>query len=138
MHYLKARLTKSLIEYFEQDYRRIEHALSVLYHAEVIAETKYNVDYDVVVASALLHDVGIKPAETLHGFNNGPLQEELGPPEAERILDSLGFPKDKTVMVMQIIGNHHSRSRYPYKELEILKQADAIVNRKETEETRRH
>jgi len=136
MQYLKAHLIEHLISYFENDYRRIEHALSVLFYAEKNAEEAIDIDYEVLIASALLHDVGIKPAEELHGFNNGPLQEELGPPEAKRILDSLGFPKEKTRKVMQLIGNHHSRSRYPYKELEILKKADAVVNKKESAKTK--
>ena len=33
--------------------------------------------------------------------------------------------------VCEIIGNHHSPSRYDYVELEILKEADRIVNKLE-------
>jgi HD superfamily phosphodiesterase len=134
MHYCKARIVEALIHYFETDYRRIDHALSVLKHAERIAESKTGWDYSVLIASALLHDIGIKPAEKLHGYNNGTLQEQFGPPEAQRLLSAMEFPEAKTEKVMQIIGNHHSRSRYDYIELEILKQADAIVNKAEESE----
>lgn len=134
MHYCKARITEALIHFFDKDYRRIDHALSVLKHAERIAETKSGVDSELLVAAALLHDVGIKPAEKLHGYNDGPLQEQYGPPEAQRLLSAIGFPEDKIVKVMEIIGNHHSRSRYDYIELAVLKEADAIVNRAEESE----
>jgi HD superfamily phosphodiesterase len=134
MDYCKARIVEALITYFETDYRRIEHALSVLKHTERIAELRSGWDYEVLVAAALLHDIGIKPAEKLHGYNNGPLQEQFGPPEAQRLLYAMGFPEEKTTKVMQIIGNHHSRSRFDYIELEILKQADAIVNKAEESE----
>jgi hypothetical protein len=36
-------------------------------------------------------------------------------------------------MVCEIIGNHHSRSRYDYVELKVLKEADRIVNKMEDE-----
>ena len=132
--YCKARITAALIDFFGHDFRRIEHALSVLRHAEQIAEKKGGCDSEVLVAAALLHDVGIKPAEKIHGYNDGPLQEQYGPPEARRMLSAIGFPEEKIVKVTEIIGNHHSRSRYDYIELAVLKEADAIVNHAEESE----
>ena len=90
-----------------------------------------NCDYDIVIASALLHDVGIKPSEEKFGYNNGKTQEEYGPPVAEELLRSIDFPGDKTAKVCEIIGNHHSPSRYDYTELRLLKEADRIVNKLE-------
>jgi HD superfamily phosphodiesterase len=133
MDYPKAIITEALIQFFGNDYRRIEHALSVLHHALRIAENSSGSDSEVLIASALLHDVGIKPAEKIHGYNNGPLQEKYGPPEAERILQCIGMDNDRIRKISEIIGNHHSRSRYDYIELAILKEADAIVNRMESE-----
>ncbi len=127
------RITEALVKFFGKDQRRIAHTLDVLRHAQQIAGTRIEADPDVLTAAALLHDVGIKPAEELYGYNNGPLQEKYGPPEAKRLLDEMGFPETKTAKVIEIIGNHHSRSRYDYVELEILKEADAIVNRAESQ-----
>ncbi|MEK7271019.1 MAG: hypothetical protein AAB215_08795 [Planctomycetota bacterium] len=59
------------------------------------------------------------------------MQEDYGPPAAEEILRAVGFPEEKIGKLKDIIGNHHSASRYPYPELEILKKADLIVNRVE-------
>jgi putative nucleotidyltransferase with HDIG domain len=120
---------RSLVGYFGADDRRIEHAMLVWHHAEALAAKHPACDPEIVVACALLHDVGIKVSEAKHGYNNGKTQEEYGPVEAGRLLDALGFPPDKTEIVKNIIGNHHSPSRYDYPELAVLKEADKIVNR---------
>lgn len=129
--FLRARIARALIGFFGNDDRRIEHALRVLYHAEKIADEREPCDRDTLVACALLHDVGIKTAEKKHGRNTGKTQEEFGPPAAEELLKGIGFPAEKLETVKDIIGNHHSPSRYDYPELKILKAADLIVNRDE-------
>jgi putative nucleotidyltransferase with HDIG domain len=116
------------MHHFGDDDRRIEHALRVLHHADIIAEDYPECDMDIVIACALLHDVGIKLSEEKHGHNNGKTQEKYGPPVAEELLKSIGFPTEKIKIVKDIIGNHHSPSRYDYPELTILKAADRIVN----------
>ena len=131
MDYCKGKITKLLIDYFGNDFRRITHALEVLKHTEKIMDNTEGCDYEVLVASALLHDIGIKQSEDRLGYNNGKTQEEYGPPIAEKLLDSIGFPPEKTRKVCEIIGNHHSRSRYDYIELKVLKEADRIVNKLE-------
>jgi predicted HD phosphohydrolase len=89
-------------------------------------------DVDIVIASALLHDVGIKVSEERDGYSNGRTQEEHGPAAAEEMLSAIGFPPGKTETVKNIIGNHHSPSRYDYAELALLKEADRVVNRDES------
>ncbi|NOY81601.1 MAG: HD domain-containing protein [Kiritimatiellaeota bacterium] len=131
MEHPHAGIVRALVRYFDTDDRRIEHALRVLFHAERIAADRTDCDPEIVIASALLHDVGIKVSEEKHGYNNGRTQEEYGPPMAEEILETVGFPREKIAVVKDIIGNHHSPSRYDYPELEVLKQADRIVNRGE-------
>lgn len=133
MDYCKGKITKLLTDYFETDFRRITHALEVLKYAERIMENTEAFDYDIVIASALLHDVGIKPSEEKFGYNNGKTQEEFGPPVAEELLKKIDFPHEKITKVCEIIGNHHSRSRYDYVELNILKEADKIVNKQEND-----
>jgi HD superfamily phosphodiesterase len=128
MDYCKGKITKLLVDYFGNDFRRITHALEVLKHAEKRMESTSGCDHDVVIAVALLHDVGIKPSEEKFGYNNGKTQEEYGPPVAKELLESIGFPPEKISRVCEIIGNHHSPSRYDYAELKLLKEADRIVN----------
>jgi HD superfamily phosphodiesterase len=131
MDYCKGKVTKLLIDYFGNDFRRITHALEVLRHAEKIMEDAKTCDCEVLVASALLHDIGIKQSEEILGYNNGKTQEEYGPPVAEVLLKGIDFPREKITKVCEIIGNHHSRSHYDYVELKILKEADRIVNKLE-------
>jgi HD superfamily phosphodiesterase len=129
--YCKGRIVKLLVDYFGSDFRRISHGLEVLRHSERIMEEGEACDHEVLIACALLHDIGIKRSEELLGYNNGRTQEEYGPPIAGDLLSGIGFPDDKITRVCEIIGNHHSRSRYDYVELKILKEADRIVNKLE-------
>ncbi len=130
----RAKIVRLLTEYLGTDDRRIEHALKVLYHAENIFNSRCRGgDEEVLIASALFHDIGIKRSEAELGYNTGATQELYGPPIAEHLLSSIGFPADKLVIVKNIIGNHHSPSRYDYPELTILKEADQIVNLQESE-----
>jgi len=132
MEYVRAKVTRELIHYFGTDNKRIEHALRVLHHADNIMLNRSDCDADIIIASALLHDVGIKVSEEKHEYNNGQTQEKYGPPVAEELLNSIGFPPEKIEIVKNIIGNHHSPSRYDYPELVVLKEADLIVNRDKT------
>jgi HD superfamily phosphodiesterase len=130
MNTIKGKLTRAMCEFFAEDDHQITHALEVLRHAERLVESRSDYDYETLVAVAILHDVGIKISVETLGKSNGNTQEEYGPPAARAILEELGFEEDKTVKVCEMVGNHHSPSRYDYAELEILKDADRIVNRK--------
>ncbi len=131
MEFTKAKIIRLLVDFFEDDYRRITHALSVLGQAEKIMKDEQDFDEDIVIACALLHDVGIKQSEMDLGYNNGKTQEQYGPPAAEALLKLIDFPEEKLIKVKEIIGNHHSVSKYNYIELRILKEADRIVNQNE-------
>ena len=131
MDYCKGKIAKALVDYFGNDFRRITHALEVLKYSEEIMEHTEGADRDIIVAVALLHDIGIRRSEEMLGYNNGKTQEEYGPPVAGELLTDIGFPSDKIPKVCEIIGNHHSTSRYDYVELRILKEDSNIVNRME-------
>ncbi|MFP4521000.1 MAG: HD domain-containing protein [Fibrobacterota bacterium] len=135
MKYLKAKLISELCSFFGDDFRRIDHALRVFDESIKILSSypEEKSDKEILTAAALLHDTGIKPSEKKYGYNNGHTQEELGPDEAEKILRKLDFPKEKIKTVRDIIGNHHSPSKHPYTELEILKKADRKINLLEKE-----
>jgi putative nucleotidyltransferase with HDIG domain len=131
LDYLRAKLTRALLQHFGDDDRRIEHALCVLHSTETLLEKYPGCDPEIAIAAALLHDVGIRESEARHGYNDGRTQEEYGPPVAGAMLEAIGFPTEKIRIVKEIIGNHHSPSRYAYPELALLKEADLIVNRRE-------
>lgn len=128
MNYLKGRLVKLMVDFWEDDFRRITHALAVMRYSEIIMPDFSDYDHDIILAASLLHDVGIKPSEAQLGYSNGKTQEQFGPAISAELLRSIGFPEEKIKKVTEIIGNHHSPDRYDYVELKILKLADRIVN----------
>ncbi len=127
MNFLKAQLVRALISHFGDDDRRIDHALAVTYWAERILEVEGG-DREVVLAVGLLHDVGIKPAEAEHGYNNGKMQETYGPPIVREILAGIGFDASKTEEACAIVGAHHTPAGVPGPNFPILWDADMIVN----------
>lgn len=129
MEYCKGRITKLLVDFFKDDFRRINHALEVLRVSEEIKSKYKNYDDELIIACGLLHDVGIKPSEEELGYNDGKTQELYGPAIVEELLHSIGFPEEKIKKCSEIVGNHHSPSRFDYIELTILKEADREINR---------
>lgn len=126
--------------FFGPDSRRIAHALKVLEFAEEIIRGESPADADVVIASAIFHDIGIKEGERLHNSNAPKYQEQYGPPIARKILSNheldSGFIND----VCDIIAHHHHPKRYeetfPDKSplpFRILVDADLIVNALESD-----
>ena len=85
-----SQVRAAMEEYFGDDARRIDHALRVTAFACRLMEDE-PADPELVVATALLHDIGIREAERKHGSSAGNLQEIEGPPVAREILARLGF-----------------------------------------------
>lgn len=92
---------------FGDDGRRIDHSMAVLGYAELIGAS-INADAVVVVAAAILHDIGIKKSEELYGSSSAKYQEIEGPPVAREILVVLGLSPEKIDHVCGIIANHHT------------------------------
>ncbi len=135
MIYLRAKLVRILLEFFESNDRRIDHALRVLHHSDCLMDNYPGCDEEVVVAVALLHDIGSKISMEKHGVSTHENQEIHGPDAAEELLLPLGYPPEKIDRIKNIIANHHSPSRYDYPELALLKTADHIVNSSTPPET---
>ncbi|RJP67397.1 MAG: HD domain-containing protein [Candidatus Abyssobacteria bacterium SURF_17] len=123
----KNSVTAAMQNVFGDDQKRISHALSVLTFAERILQGE-NADSDIVIAAALLHDIGIQEAERKYGSNAGHYQEIEGPPIAERILESLGSRPEFITEVCDIIAHHHSPRENESLNYKVLYDADLIVN----------
>ncbi|MDY0166071.1 MAG: HD domain-containing protein [Thermoguttaceae bacterium] len=112
---------------FGTDVRRIEHAMKVLGFAEdIMAEEPGRPE--VVVAAAILHDIGILEAERKHGSTVGHFQEIEGPPIARGIMQKLGFEEDVIEHVCCIIANHHTARNIDTPEFRIVWDADWLAN----------
>lgn len=92
VEYLWARLVHEVVRYFGHDNRRIEYALRMRYHADTLLEPGASGDRDIVIATAILHDIGIRISEEKLAHNMGKTLEEFGSPEAERLLRAVEFP----------------------------------------------
>ena len=63
MRKLKERLIERMKERFGDDEKRIKHALRVCEYAERILRYEKEAQKDVVIAAAILHDIGIHETE---------------------------------------------------------------------------
>lgn len=101
-----------------------EHIYRVLYNALDIAKTERNVDYDILIAACLLHDIGRKEQ-----FENPALcHAKVGSEKAYQFLIEHGFAKDYAEQVKQCIRTHRYRREDLPQSLEarILFDADKL------------
>lgn len=124
---MKEILIQKMKGIFGDDNKRINHALTVLDFAEQIQAVEGG-DRLVVVAAAILHDIGIHQAERKYNSTAGKYQEIEGPPIAEPILKNCGLPADKVEHICKIIANHHSACDIDTIEFRVIWDADWLVN----------
>jgi hypothetical protein len=121
------KVEQAMRDYFDTDRRRIDHALRVTVYAGEILEGEPG-DRELVIAAALLHDIGIREAERKYGSSAGDLQEREGPPVARRILACLGYPEPFITEVCAIIASHHSPGEIDTDNFRVIWDADWLVN----------
>jgi putative nucleotidyltransferase with HDIG domain len=124
---LLANIKNAMQQYFGDDQRRIEHALSVSMYAEQLL-AYIDADPTLVLAASYLHDIGIPESERKHGSSAGKWQEIEGPPIARRILGELGVEETFADQVAEIVANHHTRDGVKSPEFRVIWDADALVN----------
>ncbi len=123
----REQLIAEMKAYFENDQRRIDHALKVLAYAEQIL-TIEPADPMTVKEAAILHDIGIPQAERKHGSSAGKYQEIEGPPIAREIMARLDLAEHVIDHVCRIVGSHHSAKDIDTPEFRIIWDADRLVN----------
>lgn len=121
------KIRVAMEEYFGDDRRRISHALRVTEFARQILLHEPG-DRELVLATALLHDIGIREAEKKFGSSAGPLQEQEGPPVARAILSPLGYDEPFIAEVCTIIASHHSPGEVDSANFRVIWDADWLVN----------
>lgn len=117
-------------QYDAGDAKRIQHFTKVFEYSHLIG-TREGLGGDNLMTlelAAILHDIGIHEAERRYGSCDGQLQEELGPAVARSLLAQFNLP-DKTVgRVCYLIAHHHTYSNIDSIDLQILIEADFLVN----------
>lgn len=127
---MKINLMKKMIEYFQTDVRRINHALKVLDFAQIISEDQ-SLDKktkEIIIYTAILHDIGINEAEKKYNSSVGKYQELEGPSIAREMLSDLKISEEIINRVCFIIGNHHSYAKINGIDFQIIVEADFLVN----------
>ena len=119
-----------MIQYYAGNPHQIQHFVKVHAFAKLIAEQEGATGglLQTIEASALVHDIGIKVALSQYGQSSGKLQEKLGPPEAEKMLSSIGFEKSFIERVSYLVGHHHTYEKIDGLDYQILLEADFLVN----------
>ncbi len=127
MNDVKSILVEEMQAYFGSDTNRINHALAVTGYAEKLLGPE-NGDYPIVIAAAVLHDIGIHEAEKKYGSASGRYQEIEGPPIARKIMEELGIETERVEHACRIIASHHSANDIDTLEFRTIWDADWIVN----------
>lgn len=103
----REKLIGAMQAYFGEDAKRIKHARRVTEYAEKLLKLEGG-DVPVVIAAAVLHDIGIHEAERKYSSTTGKYQQIEGPPIARKILGRLGFDPSQIEEICDIIAYHHS------------------------------
>ncbi|MCI5138267.1 MAG: HD domain-containing protein [Candidatus Electrothrix sp. AR1] len=127
----KDRIAIALRKYFGEDRRRIRHAEAVAEQAEIIARVEEGGDMMVIMASAYLHDIGIREAERKFNSSAARHQQSEGPPVAREILTQLKAKPELVDEVCDIISHHHAPRDQETTNFKVLYDADLIVNKLE-------
>lgn len=127
------KVINAMIDYYENDVRRINHFLKVYGFAKSIGEME-GLDEDVqqiLEVAAVTHDIGIKNSEIKYNSAAGNYQQNEGPPEAQKLLENLGFDSSLINRVCWLIAHHHTYKNIKEIDHQILVEADFLVNASE-------
>lgn len=127
---LLQRLMLEMIEFDRGDAKRIQHFIKVHSLARTIglAEDVADPVLLTIEAAAVVHDIGIHPAEEKYGRCDGKLQEREGPAPARELLSRSGFPSEIANRAAWLVGHHHTYRGIEDMDHRILVEADFLVN----------
>jgi putative nucleotidyltransferase with HDIG domain len=130
---LRAELIERMEATFGDDERRIRHALAVLRLTEQIGR-ETGADPFVFVPAAILHDIGYAaPDAAADPSRHGPEGRRI----AQRLLADLNMPGAVEREILDLIEDHHDRTKLSTPNGAPLFDADLIVNLKEKPEAER-
>lgn len=123
-------LITEMMKYYTGDPKRIQHFIKVYQFAKMIGEMEGlpEEEQHILETAAIVHDIGIKPAEEKYGSCGGKLQEQEGPDVAEKMLQRLGYEPKVIDRVCYLVGHHHTYDQIDGSDYRILVEADFLVN----------
>jgi HD superfamily phosphodiesterase len=120
-----------MIMFDRKDPMRIQHFLKVYMFAALIGKMEGlpPKQQKILEIAAILHDIGIHPAEKKYGLSNGKLQEQEGPAYARELLNEIGGYEPELIdRVCFLIAHHHTYAGVNELDWQILLEADFLVN----------
>ena len=124
------RLCLAMFDFNRGDPMRAQHFIKVHRFAQLIGRGENLSEHlqFVLEAAALVHDIGIRPAEEKYGSSNGKLQEQEGPAYAADLLKKLDFAPEDIERICYLVGHHHTYDQIDGPDYQILVEADFLVN----------
>lgn len=123
------RAIGDMVAYYDNE-GYIAHTLKVFGYAQGIAagEGVTGQEREIIEYAALFHDVGIPAGLAECGSGAGPIQERLGAPIAMEMTKR--YVSDPAIIerVGYLVGHHHSFGIKGQRDLQILFEADWLVN----------
>ena len=127
---LLEKVERAMIAFDAGDAKRIQHFIKVYDLARLIGrgEDMRGEELFTLEAAAYVHDIGIHPAEERYGYQNGKLQEELGPAPARELLTRAGVPAAAVERACYLVAHHHTYTDIDGLDYQALVEADFLVN----------
>ncbi len=127
---LCAKVFRAMFEYENGVTHRIQHFTKVHNYAALIAMGE-NVDEktrELIELTAVVHDIGIKPALEKYGSSAGPYQEKEGEIASKELLRKCGVDEKSIERISYIVGHHHTYKGVDGIDWQIILEADFLVN----------
>lgn len=123
-------VTDRMLAFDRGDPMRIQHLLKVHRFAQLIARREVPDEHTrfVTECAAIVHDIGIHPAEAKYGRCDGKLQEQEGPAAARALLREAGLAEGDIDRICYLVGHHHTYDAIDGMDYQILVEADFLVN----------
>ena len=108
----------------------IQHFLKVHQFSKIIGrrENISQEKMELLEASAIVHDIGIKVCMEKYGKCTGKLQEKEGPSYAKELLIRHGYSPESIDRVCFLVAHHHTYTDIHDIDYQILIEADFLVN----------
>lgn len=123
-------LELNMIRFNRNDPQRIQHLVKVHRFAQMIGRMEQLDEHTLFLTecAALVHDIGIRPAEEKYGRCDGKLQEQEGPVYARRMLEEMAFAEEDIDRICYLVAHHHTYTDIDGIDYQILVEADFLVN----------
>jgi putative nucleotidyltransferase with HDIG domain len=119
------QLVDAVKKQFGDNQDGVTHSLLVLDRAQDLMRREGG-DPKVVMAAALLHDIGVPAAAAKHGSTEPKYQEVEGAVIARQVLEGLGLEDEAVDQVCDIVRSHHSGDGADTPEFRIVWDADRL------------